>query len=89
MSFGETIYQNESVKVANRSMSAEPTLQTLELQIDDLIQLCQQLAEENHQLRERHTQLISERDALLAKNALASTRIEAMIVRLKSMEIDT
>lgn len=70
-------------------MSAEPTLQTLELQIDDLIQLCQQLAEENHQLREQQTQLISERDALLAKNALASTRIEAMIARLKSMEIDT
>lgn len=70
-------------------MSAEPTLQSLAICIDELIQLCQHLAEENRHLREQQTQLISERDTLLAKNALASTRIEAMIARLKLMEIDT
>jgi len=70
-------------------MSAEPTLETLALCIDELIQLCQQLAEENHQLHEQQIKLTFERDTLVAKNALASTRIEAMIVRLKLMETDT
>jgi cell division protein ZapB len=64
-------------------------LQALEAKIDALIQLCEQLAAENRTLRESQTSLISERAVLLEKNALARTRIETMIARLKSMEAST
>jgi len=62
-------------------------LKALEAQIDVLIQTCQQLAEENRNLRAQQTTLISERDALLEKNALARSRIESMIAKLKAMEV--
>jgi cell division protein ZapB len=45
------------------------------------------LAEENQALRKSQASLMSEKEALLEKNALARTRIEAMIARLKSMEV--
>jgi cell division protein ZapB len=61
-------------------------LQTLETKIDVLIQTCEQLAVENRALRESQSSLLSERDSLLEKTALARTRIEAMIARLKAME---
>ena len=64
-------------------------LQALEAKIDALIQLCEQLVEENQTLRENQANLMSERAALLEKNTLARTRIEAMIARLKSMEAST
>ena len=63
-------------------------LQTLETKIDTLIHICKQLTEENQTLRKNQTDLMSERTVLLQKNASARTRIEAMITRLKSMEID-
>jgi cell division protein ZapB len=62
-------------------------LQSLETKVDALIHLCQKLAGENNTLRESQTHLMSERAALLEKNALARTRIEAMVTRLKSMEV--
>jgi cell division protein ZapB len=64
-------------------------LYSLEARIDALIQLSKQLAEENQTLRETQANLMSERAALLEKNALARTRIETMITRLKSMEAGT
>lgn len=63
-------------------------LQALEAKIDILIDTCEQLAVENQTLRESQRNLLSERDQLLEKTALARTRIEAMIVRLKAMEND-
>jgi len=63
-------------------------LQVLEAKIDELIALCHQLAEENRTLREQQSTFIAERTALLEKNALARSRIEAMITRLKAMEIN-
>ncbi|MDM8560243.1 TIGR02449 family protein [Candidatus Parabeggiatoa sp. HSG14] len=64
-------------------------LQSLETKIDTLIHLCKQLTDENKALRESQTHLMSERAALLEKNTLARTRIEAMVARLKSMEVST
>lgn len=61
-------------------------LHTLETKIDVLIHTCEQLAVENRALRESQSSLLSERDSLLEKTALARTRIEAMIARLKAME---
>jgi len=65
----------------------KPDLQSLEAQIDALIHTSKQLADENKVLRESQANLISERATLREKNALARTRIETMIARLKSMEV--
>lgn len=63
-------------------------LQSLEIQIDKLVQAYQHLAEENQALQTQQASLIAERDALLEKNALARDRIEAMIARLKAMDVE-
>ena len=63
-------------------------LQLLEAKIDALIAQCFQLVEENQTLRHQQEHLLAERDALIKKNTLARTRIEAMIARLKAMEVD-
>ena len=67
----------------------EIDLQPLESRIEKLLNLCEHLATENKTLRDQQVGLISERTTLLEKNALARTRIEAMIERLKAMEIST
>jgi len=67
----------------------EIDLQPLETKIEKLVSLCEHLASENKALRDQQVSLISERTSLLEKNALARTRIEAMIERLKAMEIST
>ncbi len=63
------------------------SLQSLEIKIDVLLNISEQLAGENKILRQSKAELMSERAALLEKNALACSRIEDMIARLKSMEI--
>ncbi|MDM8567097.1 TIGR02449 family protein [Candidatus Halobeggiatoa sp. HSG11] len=62
-------------------------LQSLETKIDELIKISENLVAENKTLRQNRAELMSERDTLLEKNALACSRIEDMIARLKSMEI--
>lgn len=69
-------------------MMEKPNLQLLEAKIDALIAQCLQLAEENQVLRHQQKTLLAERAALIKKNSLARTRIEAMIARLKAIEID-
>jgi len=63
-------------------------LQTLEERVDALVKMCHQLAKENKLLRENQAHLMAERADLMEKNALACSRIEMMIARLKSMEAD-
>jgi cell division protein ZapB len=70
-------------------MEKSDFLKPLEAKVETLIETCKQLAEENSALRESQANLISERAALLEKNAIARTRIETMIARLKSMEEST
>ena len=70
----------------DNARSYEQDLKTLEFRVDELIQLCHQLKNENQALREQQSLLMSERAHLLEKNELARSRIEAMILRLKSME---
>lgn len=69
-----------------QTSSHEQDLKSLEFQIDELIQLCQQLKNENQALREQHGSLMSERANLMQKNEMARSRVEAMIMRLKTME---
>lgn len=65
-----------------------PSLKQLEDKLDRLIQLCEQLRFENQSLRERETTLLRERSKLLEKNDMARSKVEAMITRLKNLEIE-
>lgn len=67
---------------------ASATLLQLEQKLDSLIALCDQLHTDNRRLRERESTLLRERSQLLEKNELARSRVEAMISRLKSLDIE-
>jgi cell division protein ZapB len=64
-------------------------LQALEMQVDELIHTCDQLSDENRALRDQQSTLVAERASLIEKSELARSRVEAMIARLKAMEIGT
>ncbi len=66
--------------------AGEHDLRKLEYQIDELIQVCKRLQEENNTLRNKQAGLLTERAKLLEKNELARNRVETMILRLKTME---
>lgn len=61
-------------------------IKQLEDQINDLASLCQRLNLENRSLKEQQVSLVEERARLVEKNELARTKVEQMIVRLKSLE---
>ena len=71
------------------SQSDRIDLQALEAQVDELIRTCDSLTEENRALRDQQSNLIAERASLIEKSELARSRVEAMIARLKAMEIGT
>lgn len=64
-------------------------LKSLESQVDELIHTCEQLTSENRALRDQQSTLVAERASLIEKSELARSRVEAMIARLKAMEIGT
>lgn len=66
-----------------------PTLSELDqvtLRVERLAALCRQLSDENRMLRQTQDQLTVERAQILARNEQARSRVEAMILRLKSLE---
>ena len=63
-------------------------LRNLEKRIDELIALCDELERKNGSMAAEQNKLIDERARLLAKNEQAKAKIEAMIMRLKSLEQD-
>lgn len=67
-------------------LQSEQELKNLEFRIDELIALCDRLQEENRLLRTKQSQLVNERARLLERNESAQSRVEAMILRLKTME---
>lgn len=68
-------------------MSAhEQALLALSERVDHLLELCRTLQGENRSLRHSQEQLAGERAQLLARNEQARSRVEAMILRLKSLE---
>ena len=71
---------------ADRTFDAEQRLDSLEGRLEELLHVCDRLNAENRSLRERQDALVAERAALIEKNELARTRVEAMINRLKAME---
>lgn len=73
-------------KDAPRESQAELDLKKLEYRVEELIRLAERLKEENISLQQKQETLVSERAALLQKNELVRTRVEAMITRLRAME---
>ena len=61
-------------------------LDQLARRVDDLITLTEVLANENRALRAQQQQWSLERAKLLEKNQAATTGVQAMITRLKSLE---
>ena len=61
----------------------------LEEKIEHLIRICDRLEDENRALRDQRNSLIAERAALVEKSVLARARVEAMITRLRAMEVGT
>lgn len=54
--------------------------------VERLMRLCESLAQENQDLRQQCATLHVEYDELLAKNDQLRTRVDAMVVRLRSLE---
>jgi cell division protein ZapB len=59
----------------------------VEARVDELVRLVEELREENRALRNQQDHLVAERAALIEKSELARSRVEAMIARLKAMEV--
>jgi len=64
-------------------------LKNLEIRIDDLIDACERLKQENHSLRDGGDSLKEEHEDLMEKTRQAKTRIKSMIERLKTLERST
>jgi len=58
----------------------------LHTRLQDVIQLCTRLKQENQALLEQQNELVEERSRLIEKNEMARAKVEQMISRLKSME---
>jgi len=67
--------------------SIDLNLQGLENQVEELISACALLKDENKTLRASQDKLSLERSKLIEKTELARARVEAMIGRLKTLEV--
>lgn len=61
-------------------------IKDLEAKIDELIQLCDELARKNATLATDRDNWAQEKSRLLEKNEMAKSKVEAMIMRLKALE---
>jgi cell division protein ZapB len=71
---------------APRESHAELDLKKLEFRLDELIRAVERLKEENRSLQQKQEALVAERAALVQKNEMVRTRVEAMISRLRALE---
>ena len=74
------------METETNSKITERYLVALEERVDELIRRYDQLAAENHSLRDRHSEMLAERDDLIQQNEQSRARIEAMVMRLKGLE---
>ena len=70
----------------NDASNQSAQLDQLTRRVEDLIALTEVLANENRALRAQQQQWSLERAKLLEKNQTATTSVEGMITRLKSLE---
>ena len=61
-------------------------LRQLEAKVDDLINVCRRLKEENDTLRGSRDSLLEEKSKLAEKNRMARTRLETIVTRLKALD---
>lgn len=66
----------------------EQELKGLEIRVNDLIKTCEVLKKENQLLKLQQDSYSAERASLIDKNEQARKRVEAIITRLKSMEVN-
>ena len=66
----------------------EQELKGLEIRVNDLIKTCEELKKENQLLKLQQESYSTERASLIDKNEQARKRVEAIITRLKSMEVN-
>lgn len=65
----------------------EQELKALESRVDQLIRICENLKRENDLLKSQQKSHTTERADLISKNEQVRKRVEAMVTRLKSMEV--
>ncbi len=65
---------------------SDTNLKTLEAKIDELIAFAAHLQQENKSLRERESNLLTERASLIEKNQVVRQRVETIVSRLKAMQ---
>ncbi len=70
----------------NTNEYADQDLGLLERRVDELINTCRRLREENLSLRSRHDSLLEEKIKLAEKNKMARTRLEAIVTRLRTID---
>jgi cell division protein ZapB len=63
-------------------------INTLEKRIDELITLCDELESKHRAMETDRESWMQERTRLLEKNEMTKAKIEAMIMRLKSLQQD-
>ncbi|MEE9334219.1 MAG: TIGR02449 family protein [Granulosicoccaceae bacterium] len=61
-------------------------LSDIEAKLKDVISLCERLRLENTSLLDQQNSLVEERARLIEKNEQARSKVEQMIMRLKSLE---
>jgi len=72
---------------SNKTDYTENDLRQLEQRIDELIDTVGLLKNENTSLRQQKDKLAGERSQLIEKTEAARSRVEAMISRLRSLEL--
>ena len=72
---------------SNKTVFTDTDLKHLEQRVDELIDTVGLLKNENTNLRQQKDKLVSERSQLIEKTELARNRVEAMISRLRSLEL--
>ena len=68
------------------SVSLEEKLDKLESSIDELVNYCGKLTDENDSIKHSNNQLMLERSDLQTKNDKVRGQVEAMVERLKAMD---
>jgi cell division protein ZapB len=83
----ERTYIDVMAKNHNKTFQ-DADLKRLEFSLDELIRMCERLQQENSRLRNEQMRLKAERTMLIKKNELSKKRMEAIVTRLKSMELE-
>ena len=65
----------------------DDNLKSLEHRVDDLILMCRHLKDENKSLKSNREVQLEANNKLIEKNRLAQSRLEAIVSRLRAMEV--